>query len=170
MSIKIIYKSAQIKKNASDRIKDTSQKAFDRTKTVFTHNSTNLKDNELRHLGKKSFDISMKTLSKKAKTFLVRYKTISLTDYYKVEFLNCHLLYRQNKNPKIRHCKIFITISADCKQFNVNVYVSKSIWKRKYFLVLFPSNPDLILKTTTIYLSLSKTPQKFLEETKFLLL
>lgn len=101
-------------------------------------------------------EIDIETISQEFRTFVERYQTISLIDYNKVEFSNCQLLDKNNKNifilPQNRslqefHHQIFedaFEDIANIEQFKINVLSSKTVRKRRYFILPLPSDPDIV--------------------------
>lgn len=95
-------------------------------------------------------------LSKEFITFVERYKTISLIDYSKIQFSNSQLLDKEHKNiivfPQAStmqefHHQILEDIfeeNADFQKYKINVYSSKTVKKRKYYIIPLPSDPDIV--------------------------
>lgn len=132
-------------------------------------NSNNENDEEqIDNENTKPAEENAEEITQELNNFLDRYRTISLIDYNKIEFSNCQILDKQNKNiviflqsssMKDFHHEILEDIFeefADCKKLEVNIYSSKTVKKRKYFITLLPNDPRYLFEILFISIYKSK--------------
>lgn len=103
--------------------------------------------------------------SQQFRTLMERNKTISLIDHNKMQFLNNKLLDKENKKITIfpqwntkqdSHHQILNDIcekNVDFQRFEIIIFFSKIMRKRKYYIILLPSNIQIVKEIlfATIY-------------------